>query len=234
MIDDGAGHVIVFRHADHFKVFDCTLENAKRMLTLCLDNLDEDAEAASQMLALPVEQRPVWVEETLIGGAFEEVLHRGQGGTGTRDLRVLLYGKAPSEGRPELVESDEEVQTRLVVSQSMVDELVLWAYKNKIEVPRIPDLSARRLNALMPHESLSFLAPLRERVARPLRYISRENLRVAKDLRQLQHGQWKEEAKLTRVVQRYLSFIEQELSNRDESVSLVMAQERVDDLPGHG
>lgn len=230
MIDDSADHVIVYSGHGHFKVFDCTLENAQRLLAKNLENLDPTVARCASLLALPPEERPVWIEESLMQHALAEVLALSEYPPGVRatyDLDKLLRGPKSTPSK-DAEQPQEGGVTPVRATPAMRDELVLWAYSKTVNVDHLTRMSADKFNELKPHESLSFLAPLRERVTRPILYTSAQVWRIAKDLRQLQAGSWKPEAKLSRVVGRYLDFVQSELSYRDERLAVVERYPQVD------
>lgn len=216
MIDDSAEHVIVYAGFNGFRVYDCTLENAQRVLETHLSAVDPTVLAWANALKKERSERPLWVDDGLIRACFAQVLDKTPGKP-SPDLRALLYGPRPAAAERGATVEQGDMRPEVHVTVEMTNELVLWAYQNNLDLQSLATLSARRLNELKPHLSLSFFAPLLARKPETaIEYADSDSWRSAKELFLLRHGEWKPDAKLSRVVARYLTFVQSELTRREE------------------
>ena len=179
--------VIVCNSWGNYHVYPATIEYARRLLNDALNaygvvhvpglKLLQSREA---LKANPDDSSlPYLVGHAIIARAFKDVLSL-ESGTESRSLyRLLTVGPL-------------EKDAKLPITKAIQDELVLWAFKQKVDAK---ELSAHQLNKTQPHTELSFMAGLVSRAKdHQIQYCDSADLDEAEELQVLLYGQWKESA----------------------------------------
>lgn len=100
------------------------------------------------------------------------------------------------------------------ITQALRDEVVLWAFKHKLDANKLGSNLDYALHKLAPHEGLSFMAGVVARAqGKPLQYVEPSVLDAADELQKLRQRRWKPDAPVSRIVEQYLSFIREHLAN---------------------
>lgn len=209
MIKDDGKNFIICSGYGSFEVYPCTLENAKTLLR------QNEPERRLDAAVVALSKRT----DTDVHRSTPELLTRA-----LQDVMECEVGE-PSEALTRLVRGRQKVaageepapaEPELLVTQALKDEVTLWCVRRHINPLAPGDLRARALNDDPDLRSLSVLSGLFERAGeRKLQFVEREELDQADEYWQLTEGRWKAEAKESRVVQRYLSFINDYLCGRD-------------------
>jgi hypothetical protein len=210
MIPDNNQHVIISHGFGGYTAYPCTVEVAKRLLADHMDALDEEVQEIADILQAGKDASEYLVIGQTVVDALVEITTLAPDAP-TRALRRLMHGQPPTSksGKP-------DTRPEVFVSEALRDEVVLWAFKKGLNPQALTSIEGN-LPELAPHESLSFMTSVVERAkGLPVRYVRASTYDSAYNLRQLQHGTWKESAQEHRVVQHYLEFVRDELAHRDD------------------
>ncbi len=211
MIADNNQHAIVCVSYGNYHVFACTIANAKAILESHQSTLDPEALTLADELA-ELKKMPVDVVNTRLLASVLTELTTVEPGQPAPQLQRLLYGYAPSakSGLP-------DTRPEVLVTPQLRDEVVLWAFRASVPATDFSSLQYK-FQKLAPHESLSFLASAVKRAdGRALRYIRADTLDTATELNVLRYGTWREDAKEHNVVQRYLTFVHDNLVDKSDT-----------------
>lgn len=204
MIDDSKQFKIISHGYGAFSVSDCTLENAIKLLDENLANIGShisDAAAAMQ------DKTKYVVGTEAVVRCLRELLATKVGQEIPLTAR-LLHGKPTAESPvPTLVFSNEHLMQLLTWGQSNDIE---WANLHRLVEKASYDLESINPTGLFVLDGIYKRAGEREVV-----FIDKDILDTADELAVLQRGKWKDTAKLSNVVQRYLTFIQDNLTHRD-------------------
>lgn len=204
MIPDNNQHVIVESSHGSFYAYPCSVENARKLLNNHLEGL---APESSAIRAARLSENKYLVSHDRIAAAFQEVVD-GEVGSATRHLRALLHGNRPED-------SDSDTRPEVILTQEMKDKLVLWCFKHKFDVRRLESLDCEVLTSELNAGQLPFSEGLIERAKLRVMLVAQDwALDAAAELRiLLDVARWKETAMEHKVVQRYLTFINEQLVN---------------------
>lgn len=196
MILDHDTHRIVELAHGGLAVYPATLDTAQAILAdYVKDRVSREVVDLADAMTVRATQWPYTRESIL--AAIVEVLD-GAPGAALKHVRRLNYGPAPKGGL--------DTRSEVALTEAMREETVLWLFRNKLPT-RDVSLFARDVAALAPETSLSYLAPLVARVGGPIKYVDQEDLDDANELRILRECRWKEGARESNVVRRYLRFV---------------------------
>lgn len=196
MILDHDTHRIVELAHGGVAVFPATLETALAILAdYEKDRVSREVVGLAGLLNASEVHR-TYARETILE-AIVEVLDSTPGDA-LKGVRRLNFGHAPA--------TDPDSRPEVVLTETMREETALWLFRNKLPT-QADELEARALAALAPETALSYLAPFVTRVGGPVRYEAREDLEDANELRILRNCRWKDDARESNVVRRYLRFV---------------------------
>ncbi len=204
MINDSEQFKIICHGYDAFSISDCTLANAIKLLDENLANVGShisDAAAALQ------DKTKYVVSTDLVVRALRELMAAKVGQAIPVTAR-LLHGKPTAESPvPAMVFGNEHLTQLLAWGQS---NDVGWADLKTLVEKASYDLESMHPAGLFVLDGVYKRAGEREVV-----FIDKDVMETADELAVLQRGKWKETAKLSNVVQRYLTFIQDHLTHRD-------------------
>ena len=194
-------HIIVSTGYGSTSAYACTLDNAKAILAMHLDNLSSDVSALVAIKQATVKTHQV-VSSALVAGALSEIAQL-EVGAPSPGLRRLLHGAGPS-----IKSGLADERPQAVVTQALKDELVLWAYKSELDPRALKSTGAYTFNEVKPHASLSCMSGVLDRAkGLEILYAESDDIDAAEDLVVLNADRWKPDAKPERVVARFLSFV---------------------------
>lgn len=209
MINDGSSFKIVHSGYGAVDVQDCTVDNAMAFLKNYLTNLNPDIMAATSSIR---ENTNYIVNTSLIVDALKEILSATLG-QGLPKVARLLYG-APAKGT---------TAETIVFEAEYVTKVISWAQANGIAWAKLNDLSSRvgyELEKMNP-TALFLLDGIYKRAgARKPMFLEASVIDISSELAVLEKNTWKPTAKESSVVQRYLTFINENLMDRNERVDL--------------
>lgn len=209
MIQDNGKHFIVCSGYGNFDVYPCTVENAKVLLRQ--NEPERRLDAAVVALSKRTSDEVYLSTPELLTRALQDVMECGVGEPSDALTRLVRGRKKVTAG-----EEPAPAEPELQVTQALKDEVTLWCVHRHLNPLALSSLQAQALNNDPNLRSLSVLSGLFERAgARKLQFVERADLDQADEYRQLTQGAWKPEAKESRVVQRYLSFINDYLCDRE-------------------
>ena len=204
MIDDSKQFKIISHGYGAFSVSDCTLENAIKLLNENLANVGSHISDAAASLQ----------DKTKYVVCTDGVV---------RSLRELMAAKVGQEipltarllhGKP----TPESPVPAVVFSNEHLTALLAWAQLNDIgwsDLNRLVEKASYDLESLHPKELFVLAGVYKRAGEREVVFIDKDVMETADDLAALQRGKWKDTAKLSNVVQRYLTFIQDHLTHRD-------------------
>lgn len=217
-----ASHIIIVTGYGSSSAYACTVDNAKSILAMHLPNLSEDVSALVALKQAPEKTHHV-VTASLVTGALADIAQL-EAGTPSSLLRRLLHGSGPT-AKPGIADA----RPQAVVTEALKDELVLWAYKNKLDPRNLKCTGADCLNDLKPHAALSCMSGLLDRAkGLEILYAESEDIEAANELLVLQADRWKPDAKVERIVAKFLSFVSSYLvSSRQGTYDVVAVNESI-------
>lgn len=193
MIPCNGSHVITHQHKHGNAVYRCTLENATKLVADCLTN--EAFELARLVESMKGETRKLRHYGWLIK-ALQDVRDMKES---PARLRMALYGAGPRE------RDADDPRPVPVVTKAMQDELVLFFFHRNLKLEALDGRASLDQDALTAlWESMSFLAPARERLsgAGGVRFVD-DHLYEGYEKLQTLDGRWKETAKEESIVGNY-------------------------------
>lgn len=209
MIDDSKQFKIISHGYGAFSVSDCTLENAIKLLNENLSNVGShisDAAAALQ------DKTKYVVSTDLVVRSLREIMAAKVGQEIPLSAR-LLHGKPTTESPvPPMVFSNEHLTA-----------LLTWAQLNDIgwsDLNRLVEKASYDLESLHPNELFLLNGVYKRAGEREVVFIDKDVMETADELAELQRGKWKDTAKLSNVVQSYLTFIQDNLTHRDSKFDI--------------
>lgn len=225
MIADDNQNVIVHTSHGTAQVMLCTLANARALLNSFLSNLDPAIEQVASYKTLA--DKPVHLVNTrLVTSALEELVTSDIGAP-AKFVRNLMHGLPPRTVGGVTPEDTRPLET---VTAELRDEVVLWAFKHKLDATKLGRNLDYDLHRYAPHETLRIMSGVLARAkGKPLQYVEPSVLDAADELHQLQHGTWKDTAQESRVVQRYLDFIREHLVGRNDTFEVTRLQAELAD-----
>jgi hypothetical protein len=196
MISDNGSNVILHLGDYGNSVYACTVENALKLVETAVDawpQLEELNIASHAQADGPAIRSDAWLRN-----ALADLLEKPDDANLPR-LRAVLYGAAPRDGSPD---------TRPLVPAVTAwrHELVVWCFDRGLATTRLSGtggLTAAVPDALKPLDTLSFLAPVRQRLPQGVRIVDGHLLDAVPDLRFLRKQAWKADAQEAVVVSRH-------------------------------
>lgn len=209
MINDGDKFKIIHNGYGSFSVSDCTLDNAVALLNRYVSNLGSHVKEAVDIIQ---GKKHYVVSNQLVIRALEEIFEAKPGDELPKTTR-LIHGK-PVEGM--------EVAT-LTLDATYLTQLMTWAQLNGVAWTELKTLVSRAsygLNDMHP-DQLFLLKGIYSRAGERIpAFFDADTIELADEVAVLQKNQWKDTAKVSSVVQRYLTFITEQLTHRDEKFEL--------------
>lgn len=209
MIDDGNKYKIVHGGYGAFSVQDCTVENARALLDERLENLGDHITVAANAIR---DKTHYIVNSAMAVNALNE-LFAAKVGDELPKVTRMINGK-PDPANP--------VKT-IVFKATHLTKIMTWATANGVAWTNLKELTSRASYDLenMNPKSLFLFDGIYKRAGKlePM-FLDADIIEQADELAVLQRNTWKETAKVSAVVQRYLTFISEHLMHRDEKVDL--------------
>lgn len=209
MILDGGKYKIVHNGYGSFSVSDCTVENALALLNAHLDNLGDHITVVVDAIR---DKTRYMVNSSVAVAALTELLSAKVGDELPKVTRII-YGK---------VDPEKPVETIIFEADHLV-KVMAWAQENGVAWTNLKDLTSRASYDLgkMKPESLFLFDGIYKRAGKldPM-FVDSETLEMADELASLQRNKWKDTARESSVVQKYLTFITENLMHRDEKYDL--------------
>lgn len=216
MVPNEGTHLLLCHSHGQTSAYRCTLANAKAAFATHEQALLPEVAALARDMTQPGADFALMVSDTLIR-ALDELL-AAQPGAELPQMRKALYGPPPSDDQ-------EDRRPLYVATAADREELALWLFRNGFTVNKRTGLDDESLKSLSPQDELAFLAPLRKRHAKPVRFVSSEIYSGARDLKALKADRWREDAPEHRIVERYVTFINEWLVNpRNERYEVVAVE----------
>lgn len=209
MINDGNAFKIVHNSWGSYYAHDCTVENALELMQVHLHNVGEHI----SMPANAIRDKTHYIVNTaVVIGALNEFFTAKVGDDLPKVTR-LLHGKPNAEKPTPMVTFKAEHLT----------DVMTWTQSNGVALMNLKDLTSRaqyELGSMNP-KSLFLLNGVYKRAGSlEVMFLESQCLELAEELVVLQRNTWKETAKESNVVQRYLTFITEHLTHRDEKYHL--------------
>lgn len=207
MIRDNGKHLIV-QHGTHgTALYPCTVETALALVDEALKNAPELA--------------TLYVASAVTEPAGPKLLAAEP----VRNALVEVLTTAPGRPLPQLQRlaartSAAQAPAPLVAQPQWAEELVLWAFRNKLSADSLARADADELARAQPVEQLSFLAPLRERYPQGLQLVPEYLLEGVYSLAVLRRNRWKEASPEHRVVAYHVDFLQSWAEGRWEIVAV--------------
>lgn len=215
MIDDCASYKIIHHSYGSCYVHDCTIENALTILGAHLDYLGQDIKDVVSAIG----DREKYVVDTENSArAIEEMLNAKLGDV--LPLSTLLVHGTPVAGI---------ANEQIVFDDRKWSELMKWAAQNDVHWQNIgvlPSDVRYRLSEMSPENFFLFERLIQKADTRKIVFVNSSTLETADELLTLQKNRWKDSAKVSSVVQRYLNFTTDYLTGRNEKYELAFYSEK--------
>lgn len=215
MINDGSNFKIVSSGYGAFSVQDCTVGNAQALLESNLINLDARIVEAADAIR---DKTGYVVNTDLVVGALQELLSADIGQELPKVTR-MIHGK-PVEGKTIKTIVFED---KLVFEDQHLIKLMLWAKTNGVARNNLKELTSRasyKLEDMNPMSFFLFDGIYKRAGDKKLIFLDDETIEAVEELAILKKNMWKVTAKESGVVQRYLTFISNNLLGRNEKFDL--------------
>lgn len=209
MINDGSNFKIVSSGYGAFSVQDCTVDNAQALLECNLSNLDAHIVEAADAIR---DKTGYVVNTSSVVGALQELLSADIGQDLPKVTR-MIHGK-PAEG--------QTIKTIVFEDQHLI-KLMVWAKANGVARNNLKELTSRagyKLEEMNPMSFFLFDGIYKRAGEKKLIFLEDETIEAIEELAILKKNKWKATAKESGVVQRYLTFISNNLLGRDEKLDL--------------
>lgn len=214
MTPDNGKHTIISRSYGDLRAYACTVDNARAILDNHIADLSSEIKEVVGQLG--DQDRPVMLysAQSMVD-ALAELLAKKPGDESSK-LRAVLHGPHRGPGA--------DLRPQVLVDEAAQQELVLWLFKQGLSAKPLDSKLADKLNDLHPELELAFLAPMVQRMAKPVQYIRYpEYLEAAKSLRTLRANRWKEDAEEHRIVEQHLRFVRDWLVDTSDTTYEVSA-----------
>ena len=209
MINDVNQYKIVHNGYGSYSVHDCTVDNALKLLESYLENLGEHITSVADAIR---DKTHYMVSTSVVVAALNEIFAAKVGDELPKVTRMI-------HGRP-----DPATPVKTIVFKAHhLTKVMAWAQLNDVAWTNLKDLTSRasyQLDTMNPKALFLFDGIYKRAGKLDPMFVDAENLDAAEDLATLQRNKWKDTAKESNVVQRYLTFITTHLTHRDEKFDL--------------
>lgn len=209
MINDGNKFKIVHGGYGSYSVQDCTVENARTEMESYLSNLGDHI----KVVADAIREKTHYLVSTSVAVAALNEIFAAKVGDELPKVTRMIHGK-PDVANP--------VKT-IVFKANHLTKVMAWAQLNGVAWTNLKELMSKASYDLenMNPKALFIFDGIYKRAEKldPM-FVDAENLDAAEELAILQRNTWKDTAKESHVVQRYLTFINNHLTHRDEKFDL--------------